>query len=202
MFSEGLSGIKTAFFSGGGSSGGGSGGGSSAAQAQCSQLLGTEGYNDCVTAIQGGMDIIEFRKNYMVSLIDRDLVSQNQLLGAKQATLIVLNQSIDILNKLSDCELKISADLAPVQTAASTTIGQIAQIQSDIIALQIKRQEIKAITELKQITSFWTQISNMVKPSLTGSLALSAQQETNQKQQDMNLYQQRLDLCLQLIIGI
>ena len=201
IFAEGVGLLRTAISGNAGDSGGGG----STAQAQCAQLLGTEGYNDCVTAMQSGIDMIEFRKNYMISLIDRDLASQNQLLGAKQATSIVLNQSIDILKKLNDCDGTAATTLGQVQSAASTTVGQIAQIQSDIIVLQIKQQEIKAITELKQISSFWTQVSGTVKPSLTGSLALSAQQETNQKQQDMNLYKQQLDLCIQLkqlLIGI
>ncbi len=199
MFAEGIGLLHTAV-----SGGGGGGGGGSSAQTQCADLLGTAAYNDCITAMQSGTDIREFEKNYMISLIDQDLDYQNQLLGAKQATLIVLNQSVDILNQLKDCQTSIfsnyqaeitASTLAQVQGTASTTASQIPQIQSDIIALQIKQQEIKAITDLSQIAPLWAQVAEVVKPALTSSFALSAQQETSQKQQDMSLYQQQLNAC-------
>jgi len=202
MFAEGIGLLHTAV-----SGGGGGGGGGSSAQTQCADLLGTAAYNDCITAMQSGTDIREFEKNYMISLIDQDLDYQNQLLGAKQATLIVLNQSVDILNQLKDCQTSIfsnyqaeitASTLAQVQGTASTTASQIPQIQSDIIALQIKQQEIKAITDLSQIAPLWAQVAEVVKPALTSSFALSAQQETSQKQQDASLYQQQLTSCQQL----
>ena len=135
----------------------------------------------------------------MISLIDQDLVYQNQLLGAKQATLIVLNQSADILVQLQNCQGTTPDALAQVQGAASTTASQIIQIQSDIIALQIKQQEIKTTTDISQIPPLWVQVANVVNPAATYSLVLAAQNETSQKQQDMSLYQQQLIFCQQQI---
>ena len=199
MFAEGIGLLHTALSSDGGGGGGGGGGGSSA-QTQCSQLLGTAAYNDCITAMQSGLDIRDFQKNYMISLIDQDLIYQNQLLGAKQATLTVLNQSIDILTQLQNCQGTTTLSLAriqQVQSAISTTANQIAQIQSDIIALQVKQQEIKAVTEISQIPALWVQVANVVNPTATYSLVLAARDETSQKQQAMSLYQQQLIFCQQ-----
>jgi len=125
------------------------------------------------------------------------LIYQNQLLGAKQATLIILNQSADILNQLEGCQGTTPDALAQVQGAASTTANQIAQIQSDIIALQVKQQEIKAVTEISQIPALWVQVANVVNPTATYSLVLAARDETSQKQQAMSLYQQQLIFCQQ-----
>jgi len=195
MFAEGIGLLHTALSSDGG--GGGGGGGGSSTQTQCSQLLGTAAYNDCITAMQSGLDIRDFQKNYMISLIDQDLIYQNQLLGAKQATLIILNQSANILNQLEGCQGTTPDALAQVQGAASTTASQIIQIQSDIIALQVKQQEIKAVTEISQIPALWVQVANVVNPTATYSLVLAARDETSQKQQAMSLYQQQLIFCQQ-----
>ncbi len=197
MFAEGVGLLHTALSSGGG---GGGGGGGSSAQTQCAQLLGTAAYNDCITAMQSGTDIKEFQKNYLISLINQELDYQNQLLGAKQATLIVLNQSVDILVQLQNCQGTTTLSLAQiqqVQNAASTIANQITQIQSDIIALQVKQQEIKAVTDLSQISALYNQVAGIVNPSATLSLALAAQQETSQKQQEMSSYEQKLNFCLQ-----
>jgi len=194
MFAEGVGLLHTAL-----SSSTGGGGGGSTAQAQCAQLLGTAAYNDCIAAIQSGADIRDFQKNYMISLIDQDLIYQNQLLGAKQATLIILNQSANILNQLEGCQGTTPDALAQVQGAASTTASQIIQIQSDIIALQVKQQEIKAVTEISQIPALWVQVANVVNPTATYSLVLAARDETSQKQQAMSLYQQQLIFCQQQI---
>jgi hypothetical protein len=185
------------------SGGGGGGGGQSSAQAQCAQLLDTPAYNDCITAVQGGTDMREFEKNYLISSINQELDYQNQLLEAKQATLIVLNQSVDTLVQLQNCQASTSpafvaqtaTTLAQVQSAISTTTSQIPQIQSDIIALQAKQQEIKAITDLSQIPALYNQVASIVNPSITLSLALAAQQETSQKQQDLSSYEQQLISC-------
>lgn len=174
----------------------------SAAQTQCVQLLGTPAYNDCIASAQTGAGMQDFEKNYLISLINKDLVYQNQLLGAKQATLTVLSQSADILSQLKNCQASTSASflqtqktLAQVQGAASTTASQIPQIQSDIIARQIKQQEITAIADETQIPPIWAQVTSFVDPVATQSLALAAQDETEQAQQNMNLYQQQLTSC-------
>ncbi len=197
IFAEGV-GLLHAGLSGDAGGGGGGGSGSSA-QAQCVSLLGTAAYNDCINALQAGTDIREFQKNYLISLINQDLVYQNQLLGAKQATLNILNQSIGILNQLGVCQGTTPPALAQVQSAASIIASQITQIQSDIIALQIKLQEIAAITDITQIASLWAQIAAVVNPSATQSLVLAAQAETSQKQTNMNSYQQQLTSCQQSI---
>ena len=195
MFAEGVGLLHSALSSEGG---GGGGGGGSSAQTQCAELLGTAAYNDCITAMQTGADIKEFEKNYMISLIKQDLAYQNQLIGAKQATLFVLNQSVDILIQLQNCQGTTTLSLAKIQQvqgAASTATSQIPQIQSDIIALQIKQQEVEAITDTSQIPALWAQIAKVVNPSSTHSLVLAAQDETSQKQQEMSLYQQQLISC-------
>ena len=190
VFAEGVGLLHTAI-----SSDSGSGSGGSTAQAQCVQLLGTTAYNDCINAMQTGGNVREFQKDYLLSSIAQELPYQNQLLGAKQATLIILNQSIDILKQLDNCQGIAPLELAQVQGVASTTASQITQIQSDIIALQIKQQEIKSITDITQISSIWAQVSKVIHPAATQSLALSAQQETSQKQQEMSLYSQQLSTC-------
>ncbi|MCX6813745.1 MAG: hypothetical protein NT078_00755 [Candidatus Azambacteria bacterium] len=199
MFAEGV-GLLHSSLSNSGTGSSGSGivtGNGSFAQMQCTQLLGTTAYSACITSIQTGIDIREFQKNYLISLIDRDLAYQNQLLGAKQATLTVLNQSIDVLNQLNDCQGSTPVALAQVQNAASIAASQIPQIQSDIISLQVKQQEIKAITDVTQIPSLWAKVAGFVNPTSTQSLALAAQQETSQKQQDLSSYQQQLIYCQQ-----
>jgi len=193
IFAEGIGLLHTALSSEGEGEGGGGGG--SSAHVQCAQLLGTAAYNDCITAMQSGSDIREFQKNYLISLIDQDLAYQNQLLGAKQATLIILNQSIDILTQLENCQGSTPSELSQVQSAASTVASQIIQIQSDIIALQVKQQEIIAVIDLSQIPPLYNQVAGIVKSSITLSLAFAAQNETGQKQQDMSLYQQQLTSC-------
>ena len=195
IFAEGVGLLHAALSS----EGGGGGGKGSSAQAQCARFLGTTAYNDCITAMQSGADIRDFQKNYLISSINQELDYQNQLLGAKQATLTVLNQSIDILTQLQNCQGTTTLSLAriqQVQSAISTTANQIAQIQSDIIALQIKQQEIKAVTDLSQIPPLYNQVADIVNPSATLSLVLAAQQETSQKQQDMSSYEQQLNFCI------
>ncbi|MFH0779883.1 MAG: hypothetical protein V1928_03420 [Parcubacteria group bacterium] len=194
IFAEGIGLLHTAI-----SSNAGSGEGGSSAQTQCAQLSGTAVYNDCLTAMQSGADVRELQKNYLISLITQELDYQDQLFGAKQTTLIVLNESADILAQLQNCQGTTTLSLAriqQVQSSASTTVTQIAQIQSAIIALQAKQQEINAITDLSQITSIYNQIYGIINPGATLSLALAAQQETSQKREDANLYQQQLDLCI------
>jgi hypothetical protein len=197
LFSEGLGQLKTAFSSGGSGGGGGGGGTVSAAQAQCAAFLGTPAYTDCVNSIQSGTDIREFQKNNLITLISTDLTYQNQLLGAKQATLTILNQSIDILNQLKACQGSAPSALVQVQSDITNTANQIAQIQSDIIALQVKQNDIKKVTDITLIPSLYVQVASIVNPAKTQSLAMAAQQETSQKQQAMNLYQQQLSSCLQ-----
>ena len=195
MFAEGIGLLHSALST---SSGGGegSGGAVSSAQSQCSQFLGTAAYNECLNAMQSGLDIKEFQKKYLTSLIDQELIYQNQLLGTKQATLTILNQSIGILNQLKDCRQgTIPAELTQVQGAVSVAANQITQIQSDIIALQVKQQEIKTAAEAAEMARLWSQVAGVVNPALTYSLVLAAQDETSQKQAGMNTYQQQLNDC-------
>src|SRR3989344_1346123 len=195
MFAEGIGLLHSALST---SSGGGegSGGAVSSAQSQCSQFLGTAAYNECLNAMQSGLDIKEFQKKYLTSLIDQELIYQNQLLGTKQATLTILNQSIGILNQLKDCRQgTIPAELTQVQGAVSVAANQITQIQSDIIALQVKQQEIKTAAEASEMARLWSQVAGIVNPALTYSLVLAAQDETSQKQAGMNTYQQQLNDC-------
>ncbi|MDP3004412.1 MAG: hypothetical protein Q8N43_02830, partial [Candidatus Azambacteria bacterium] len=121
---------------------------------ECAQFLGTADYSYCITHVEIRGNAVEFQKDTLVSLIKQELVYQTQLLLAKGATSIVLNQSTDILVKLLNCQAsmpssyleKLKTTLTQVQNTASTTANQIIQIQSDIIALQTKQQEIEAIT--------------------------------------------------------
>ncbi|MBI4919818.1 hypothetical protein HY838_00750 [Candidatus Azambacteria bacterium] len=202
VFAEGVGLLHSAFSTSASTSGGG-GGGASSAQYQCAQLLGTAAYNNCINAIQSGADIREFQKNNLIATIEQDLAYQNQLLGAKQSTLFILNQSIGILNQLKDCQASTSPALAAgtastilsVQSAVSNISDQIPKIQSDIIALQTKEQEIKAITDVTQIPSVWAKVAGVINPAATYSLVLAAQNEASQKQQAMSSYQQQLTLC-------
>lgn len=202
MFSEGVGLLRMALSSGnsgggGGTIGGGGGGNISAAQVQCAPLLGTPAYTSCVSSIQSGQNIKEFQKNYLIQIIDQDLGFQNQLLGAKQTTLVILNQSLDILHQLETCQKSPSPDTSKVQSDITTITGQIASIQSDIIALQLKQQQIKAITNLNQVPPIYNQVANTINPNATQSLALAAQNETSQKQMASVTYQQPLSACLQ-----
>jgi len=197
MFSEGVGLLGAAFSSGGG-------GGGSNAQTQCFPLLNTPAYNNCLANVQSGTDYREFQKNYLISLIDQDLDYQNQLLGAKQTTLIILDESLDILTQLYNCQATSSPGLAQqtqitltqVQNAASTTASQIPQIQSDILSRQEKKGGIEAITELSQILPIYNEITALIDPVATNGLVFAAQQENSQRQQDRSLYQQKLTLCL------
>ena len=148
----------------------------------------------------------------MIQIIDIDLDSQNQLIGAKQATLTVLNSSVGILNQLVDCASSTStplalstlaaaqSTLAAVSSDAKTVTTQITQIQSDIIALQLKQNEIKAITDLSVIPSVYAQVVSTVSTSKTQSLVFSAQDETSLKQQQQSVYQQQLASCQQQLL--
>jgi len=192
IFAEGV-GLLHAGLEGGGGGGGGGRGGD--AQAQCAPLLGTPAYNDCINSVQAGIEITEFKKKYLISLINQELPYLNQLLEAKQATLTILSKSIDILNQLGICQGSTPPALIQVQSAASAIANQITQIQSDIIALQVKLQEIEAITDISQIAAIWVQVTSMVNTGSTQNLVLTAQKETGQKQTDMSSYQQQLTSC-------
>ena len=61
----------------------------------------------------------------------------------------------------------------------------------------MKQQEIKSVTDITLIPSLYAKVAGVVNPAATQSLALSAQQETAQKQQAMNSYQQQLTSCQQ-----
>ncbi len=197
MFTEGVGLLHVSS-----SSGGGGGGGGSSAQTQCAPLLGTAAYNSCISSIQTGTGIIDTQKNYLIGLIDQDLVYQDQLLGTKTATWITLNNSVDILNLLKNCQGTTPPALAQVQGAASTTASQIIQIQSDIIALRGKRQEIVAVTDISQIPPLWAQVASVVNPALTYSLVLAARDETIRKQRDLDtIYQPQLTSCLTAAVG-
>lgn len=197
VFAEGV-GLLHAAVSGGGSSGGGGGpGGGGSSQAQCAPFLGTASYTQCVNATQSGQDVKEFQKNNLIKIIDLDLGFQNQLFGAKQTTIVILNQSLGFLKQLETCQKSPASDTAKVQSDITTITGQIAGIQSDIIALQLKQQEIKAVTDLTKIPSLYAQVAGLVNPAATQSLALAAQDETSQKQTISLSYQQKLNLCEQ-----
>ncbi|MDP3004442.1 MAG: hypothetical protein Q8N43_02990 [Candidatus Azambacteria bacterium] len=197
IFAEGV-GLLHAGLSGDAGGGGGGGGGGGSAQAQCAQLVDTPAYNDCIAAIQAGADILEFRKNHLISLIDQVLDSpyQNRLLAAKQATLTILNKSVDILIQLQNCQESVPPALAQVQGAASTMANQITLIQSDIIALEALQQKIREVTDPSQIPALYTQVTGIINSIATLNSALDAEKETIQKQTDMNLYQQQLFSCL------
>ena len=203
MFAEGVGLLRMALSSDGGGGGGGGGGsgsgdgGGGVAQAQCAPFLGTPAYTECINAVQAGKDIREFQKNFLIKLIDTDLGFQNQLFGAKQATLIILNQSFDVLKQLEVCQKSPHPDTVKVQGDIKIITDQIAGIQSDIIALQLKQQQIKNLKDLSQIDSLYAQVTGTVNPSVTDSLILAAQQETSQRQAALSSYQQQLVLCSQ-----
>lgn len=190
MFAEGV-GLLHASLSGRSGTTGGT------AQQQCASFLGTPAYAECLSAVQAGINVREFQKNYLIRYIDLDLVYQNQLLGAKQATLTILNQSLSILRQLETCQGFPSPDTARVQSDISTVTGQIADIQSDIIALQLLQQQIRNLTDLSRIASIYAEVVGMFSPGVTQSLALAAQQETNQKQIILRNYQNLLNACLE-----
>lgn len=200
MFAEGVGLLRMALSSsgggGGGGGGGGSGGGGGNGPAQCAPFLGTPAYNECVNAVQAGKDIKEFQKSYLIKIIDLNLGFQNQLFGAKQTTLIILNQSLDVLKQLETCQKFPHPDTTKVQSDINVITGSIAGIQSDIIALQLKQQQIKDLKDLSQIASLYAQIAGTVQPGITQSLALAAQEETNQKQLILVNYQNLLSSCL------
>lgn len=202
MFAEGVGLLHMAFSSGVSSGGGGGGGGgtnagASVAQSRCAPLLGTPAYTQCVNSVQSGQDIREFQKSYLIQIIDQDLTYQNQLLGAKQTTLIILNQSLDVLRQIEACRNSPQPDIALTQSGITTINTQIAAIQSDIIALQLKQQQIRNVTDLTQIPSLYAQVTGVVNPVGTQSLALAAQEETSQKNTLLSSYQGQLNLCLE-----
>ena len=117
-------------------------------------------------------------------------------LGAKQATLITLNQSFDIIKQLEACQESPHPDKAKILSDIGIVTGQVSGIQSDIIALQLKQQQIKDTTDLGLIPSLYTQVLSAVTPEITQSLVFAAQQETSQKQITLTNYQNILDACI------
>lgn len=193
MFAEGV-GLLRMGFSGGGGDGGGTVSSATMSATRCSSMVGTAAYTACVSAVQSGTDVREFQKNYLVSIIEQELSVQNQLLGAKQATLLVLNQSLTVLNSANCAGL--GSSIVGVQNMIRSVSDDIAKIQSDIIALQGKREEIRAATDPQMIVQLWSQIIYVVNPATTQSLLFASQQETSQKQQQHSSYQQQIDACL------
>ena len=164
---------------------------------QCISLLDTPAYDSCIISVTGGTDIIESQKKFMVFSIDQDLTYQNQLLKAKQATLVVLNQSVDILEQLGDCQGTTPPALTQVQSDITTVEGHITEIQSRIIARKSLQDKIEAITDLSQIAPLQAQVRKEVNPGATQKLVLDAEKETMQKEEEKNSYQEKLDICLQ-----
>lgn len=194
MFAEGVGLLRMAISSSSGTSGSA---GAGTAQNNCEPFLGKPAYTQCVNSIQSGQDIREFQKTSLIKDIGLDLVYQNQLLGAKQTTLIILNQSLDILRQFETCQGSLSLNTAAVQSDINTFTSQIFAIQSDITALQLKQQQISTVTDITEIPSLYAQVAGLVNPSITQTLALAAQEETAQKQTASLSYQQQLDSCNQ-----
>jgi hypothetical protein len=198
MFSEGLGALRTAISGGGGSSGGGGINtipNNTSSAATCSSLLGTSVYNSCITSIQSGIDIKDFQKETMASLINQDLGYQNQLLGAKQLALIVIDQLISVLTNLSTCQASNPYYLAQIRATKTAIENDIPKVQSNIIALQLKKREVDAITDLSQIPLLFSQVIALANPPLTQSLVVSIQQEISTYQQNLIYYQQQAGQC-------
>ena len=193
VFAEGVGLLRAAVSTSGGGGGGGGGGGS--ATSQCVALLGTAAYTQCVNSIQSGQNISIFQKSYLIQTIDQDLTFQNQLFGAKQATLTVLNQSLNVLERLEVCRNLPNPETANVRSAISTITNDIASIQSDIIALQLKQQQVKNETDLSKISDLYAQIAQVVVPGTTQSFVIAAQAETSKRQESLSVYQQQLTVC-------
>ncbi|MFH1990372.1 MAG: hypothetical protein ABIJ19_00760, partial [Patescibacteria group bacterium] len=165
-------------------------------EAKCNSLLGKPAYDSCITTVKSGVDIIKSQIEFMIFKIDQDLGYQNQLLKAKQNTLGILNQSIDILKQLKDCQKSEPPELAQVQSAKSAIESQITQIQSVIIARKTLKDDINKITDLSQIAAFQARVTREVNPGATQKLAFDAEEETKKKEEKRNAYQADLTLCL------
>ena len=194
VFAEGIGLLHSAVSSSSGGSGGTPGGN---AQAQCAPFLGTAGYSQCINAIQGGQNILVFQQNQLIQIIDEDLPFQNQLLGAKQTTLTILNQSLDTLRQLEICSSSPNPETNRIRADITTITDQVSRIQSDIIALQFVRDQVRNLTDISQVTPLFVQIFGVVRPTETQSLALAAQQETSQRQINLVTFQQQLNICIQ-----
>ncbi len=164
---------------------------------QCISLLGTPAYDDCITTVKSGTNIIDSQKEFMIFKIDQDLGYQDRLLKAKQNTLGILNQSIDILKQLKNCQGSEPPELAQVQSAKSAIESQIPPIQSVIIDRKALKSEVEAITDLSQIGPLQARVTKEVNPSATQRLAFDAEEETKKKTEEKNSYQEKLDICLQ-----
>ena len=100
------------------------------------------------------------------------------------------------MNQLQTCQGSAPSALAAVQSGIITITNQIAQIQSNIIALQLKSDEITLLSDLTKIPSLFVQVTGSVKPAITESLALAAQTETGLNLQNLLSYQEQLSLCV------
>ena len=166
-------------------------------EAKCNALLDTPAYDACIATATSGIDIIKSQKEFMIFSIDQDLGYHDKLIIAKQDNLAVLNQSIEILKKLKDCQKSEPPELVQVQGAASTTASQIITVQSGIIALRTLRGEVEAITDLSQIAPFQARINKEVNPGATQKLFADTEEDTKQRKKDRDeRYQPALDACL------
>ncbi len=170
-------------------------------EAKCNPLLDTPAYDDCITTKKSGTDILKAQKDFMIFQIDQDLGYHDKLIIALQDNLAVLNQSIEILRKLKDCQRSEPPELAQVQSTASTTISQLASVQSNIIALKSLRAEVVAITDLSQIAPLQARIDREVKPSATQRLVFDTEEDTKGRRTKKISYQQKLDTCIALSGG-
>ncbi len=119
---------------------GGIGGGVSSSTQVCSNLFGTEIYNDCINAVQSGASIETLQKNYQISLIDLiSLNYQNQLLDAKKDMFVILSQTLETVSELGSCLASICPGLTQVQDATTTLniTNQISDIQLQITNLKV-----------------------------------------------------------------
>ncbi|MBU2082053.1 hypothetical protein KKH14_01350 [Patescibacteria group bacterium] len=165
-------------------------------EAKCNALLDTPAYDDCIITAKSGKNIIDSQIEFMIFKIDQDLGYQKKLLEAKKATLNVLNESIDILNQLKNCQGTAPDALVQVQSDVATVKGQITEIQSTIIDHKTLKDKIKTITDVSQIGPFQAQVTKDVHPGTTQGLVVAAEEETAQKEEEKNFYQEKLDTCL------
>ena len=165
--------------------------------AQCIPLWDTQAYDSCITTVKSGTDVVKAQKDFMIFQIDQDLGYHDKLIIALQDNLDVLNESIEILEQLEDCQKSEPPELAQVQNTASSTISQITNVQSNIVVLKSLRAEVAAITDLSQIAPLQTRINKEVNPGATQKLVVDTDEDTKQRREQKGSYQEKLDLCLQ-----
>lgn len=194
LFSEGLTALRSSSQSA--PAGGGSLPNYGNAAGACAGLAGTSGYTACLTAIQGGQNVLSFQSNFLSSQIQQVITLKTQTRDTKQNTSNVLSVSISTLNQLRVCQTarQITFNQIILKTAISdknNIDGVIITLSGQIADLTNRFNAAQDIINADQFGALY----NGVNPDTERTSLSAAQSETAQKQTDLLSYQSQLQAC-------